>query len=72
MNNQLNSKEQGSQGTKRQSLTEALIALVVFCGLSGLSRPFPPVLLLVVISGIGFPLLWAWRTREMTFVQYVE
>jgi membrane protease YdiL (CAAX protease family) len=59
-----NSKEQILQGTKRRSLTEALVALVVFCGLSGLSRLSPPVWALVPISGIAFPLLWAWRTRE--------
>ena len=64
MKNQLNSKEQTLQATKRKSLTEALIVLVAFCGLSGLSRLFPPVLLLVVVSGIGFPLLWTWRTQD--------
>jgi membrane protease YdiL (CAAX protease family) len=59
-----NSKEQIPQGTKRRSLTEALVALVVFCGLSGLSRLSPPVWALVPISGIAFPLLWGWRRRE--------
>jgi membrane protease YdiL (CAAX protease family) len=57
-------KEWSLQGAKRKSLTEALIALAVFCGLSGLSRLFPPVWSLVPISGIAFPLLWGWRRRE--------
>ena len=64
MNNQLNSKEQIPQGTKRKSSTEALIALVAFCSLSALSRLFPLVWLLVPVSGMAFPLLWAWRTRD--------
>ena len=64
MNNQLNSKDQIPQATKRKSLTEALIALVAFCGLSALSRLFPPVWALVLINGMAFPLLWAWRTRD--------
>lgn len=52
------------QVTRRRSLIEALIALAAFCGLSGLSRLFPPVWGLVPVSGIAFPLLWAWRTRD--------
>ena len=53
-----------SEGMKRKSLAEALIALAAFCGLSALSRLFPPVWALVPIGGIAFPLLWAWRRRE--------
>jgi membrane protease YdiL (CAAX protease family) len=64
LKNQLNSKERIPQAMKRKSLTEALVALVAFCGLSALSRLFPPVWALVPFSGIAFPLLWAWRTRE--------
>jgi hypothetical protein len=59
-----NSKERIQQVAKRRSLIEALIALAAFCGLSALSRLFPLVWALVPVSGIAFPLLWAWRTRE--------
>jgi len=58
------SKRQAPQAKKRKSLTEALIALVAFCSLSALSRLFPPVWALVPVSGIAFPLLWTWRTRD--------
>lgn len=43
----------------RRHLMEAVIAYAAFCGLSGLSRFFSPLFLLVVVSGIAFPLLWA-------------
>jgi membrane protease YdiL (CAAX protease family) len=66
MSSKPSSKKQITQGAHRKPLTEALIALAAFCGLSGLSRLFPPVWALVPLSGIAFPLLWAWRTREWT------
>jgi len=56
----MGSRNQTNQRKKiRRHLMEAVIAYAVFCGLSGLSRFFPPLFLLVVVSGIAFPLLWA-------------
>ena len=49
---------------RRKALTEAVIAFLGFCGLSLLSRLYAPLLLLVVASGLGFPLLWGILTRD--------
>lgn len=49
---------------RRKALTEAVIAFLGFCGLSLLSRLYAPLLLLVVASGLGFPLLWGVLTRD--------
>jgi membrane protease YdiL (CAAX protease family) len=61
MENSLASK---SQDTKRKALTEAVIALVAFCGLSLLSRVVAPLFLLVVGGGLFFPLLWGMFTKD--------
>jgi membrane protease YdiL (CAAX protease family) len=72
MSAQLNSKEQTPQETKRKSLAEALIALFVFCGLSVLSRFAPAVFLLVVVSGIAFPLIWAKFTKDWAAIGFTR
>ena len=72
MSNQLGSTEQIPQGIKRRPLTEALIALVAFCGLSVLSRFVLPVFLLVVVSGIAFPLIWARFTNSWTAIGFTR
>ena len=64
MDHPLNSREQELQAMKQEPLAEALAALAAFCGLSALSRLLPLVWLLVPVSGIVFPLLWTWRTRD--------
>lgn len=53
-----------THGRKERPLTEALVALAVFCGLSLLSRLIPTLFLLVVAGGIGFPLVWARLTKD--------
>jgi membrane protease YdiL (CAAX protease family) len=55
---------QGPQNARRKALTEAIIALSVFYGLSLLSRLVTPVFLLVVGGGILFPLIWGVFTRD--------
>ncbi len=39
-----------------------LTGYLLFCGLSWLSRSFYPLFALVVLVGMGLPLIWAWRT----------
>ena len=63
--------KQKTQDTKRRALAEAIIVLAVFYGLSFLSRSVAPVFLLVVGSGLFFPLIWGvftkdWRTMGFT------
>jgi len=72
VSNQLHSEEQISQRNKRKPLAEALIALVAFCGLSVLSRFVPAVFLLVVVSGIAFPLVWARLTKDWAAVGFTR
>jgi len=60
------------KGMKQRPLTEALIALVAFCGLSLLSRFVLPVFLLVVISGITFPLIWATITKDWAAIGFTR
>ena len=62
---------QTTQDAKRKALTEAVVALLAFCGLSLLSRLVTPVFLLVVGAGLFFPLVWGvftrdWRTMGFT------
>lgn len=47
------------RGEPRKSLVQAILAYIVFCGLSALSRLVPILFLLMVIIGIAFPLVWA-------------
>ncbi|MDV3222268.1 CPBP family intramembrane glutamic endopeptidase [Intrasporangium sp.] len=51
---------------------EALLAYAVFSGLSLLSRFVAPVFLLVVVSGIAIPLLWARRTRDWAAIGFTR
>jgi membrane protease YdiL (CAAX protease family) len=62
---------QSPQNARRKALTEAVIALSVFYGLSLLSRLVAPVFLLVVGGGILFPLIWGvfakdWKSMGFT------
>ena len=57
-------KEENAQDTKRKALTEAIIALLAFYGLSLLSRLVAPLFLLVVGSGLLFPLIWGMLTKD--------
>lgn len=67
---------QASSVTQRSPVSrpglEALLAYAVFAGLSLLSRFVPPVFLLVVVSGIAFPLLWARRTRDWAGIGFTR
>jgi membrane protease YdiL (CAAX protease family) len=56
----------------RRHLIEAVIAYVAFCGLSVLSRFVPPVFLLVIVSGIAFPLVWAMLTRDWAAIGFTR
>lgn len=49
--------------TMTRPLVEAIVAYVVFCGLSFLSRFAEAVFLLVLLFGLAFPLIWAALTR---------
>ena len=49
--------EQDIHRTKARALTEAITALLLFCGISLLSRLVAPLFLLVVGVGLFFPLL---------------
>ena len=57
-------KRENAQDAKRKALTEAIIALLAFYGLSLLSRLVAPLLLLVVGSGLLFPLVWGMLTKD--------
>ncbi|MEA3439898.1 MAG: CPBP family intramembrane glutamic endopeptidase [Chloroflexota bacterium] len=57
-------KGENAQQVKRKALTEAIIALLVFYGLSFLSRFFAPLLLLVVGIGLLFPVIWGMCTKD--------
>ena len=64
-------KGKSNQNAKRKALIEAVIALLAFYGLSLLSRLAAPVFLLVVGSGLCFPLIWGvftkdWKTMGFT------
>ena len=56
----------------QRHLIEAIIAYVAFCGLSVLSRFVAPVFLLVVVSGIAFPLVWAMLTRSWSSIGFTR
>lgn len=65
--NQTNPKKEN-----RRHLIEAAIAYVAFCGLSVLSRFVLLVFLLVVVSGIAFPLAWARFTRDWAAIGFTR
>jgi membrane protease YdiL (CAAX protease family) len=58
------SEGKGDQSAKRKVLIQAVIALLVFCGLSLLSRFVAPVYLFVVGSGLFLPLVWGVFTKD--------
>jgi membrane protease YdiL (CAAX protease family) len=64
MEQPLVSKGKNAQDTERKALIEAIIALLAFCGLGLLSRLVAPLFLLVVGSGLLFPLVWGKVTRD--------
>lgn len=51
-----------AKGKARKHLIEAVIAYTAFCVVSFLSRFVLPVFLIIVISGLVFPLIWAKLT----------
>jgi membrane protease YdiL (CAAX protease family) len=51
---------------------QAVAAFLAFCGLSLLSRLVPAVFLLVVASGIAFPLLWARQTGDWAAIGFTR
>jgi membrane protease YdiL (CAAX protease family) len=59
-----NQAEQTTQHQRRKALAEAIIAFTVFCGLSLLSRLWAIFFLLVVATGLFFPLIWGFFTRD--------
>lgn len=56
----------------RRDLIEAIIAYGAFCGLSVLTRVFLSVFLLVEVSGIAFPLVWAKLTRSWSSIGFTR
>ncbi len=48
-----------SPAKSRPALIQAIIAYVIFCGLSLLSRVIPPLFIPVILFGLAFPILWA-------------
>lgn len=64
----MESKQRNPRQEAQRHLIEAVITYVAFCGLSGLSRFVPPLFLLVVVSGIAFPLVWATLTRSWSSI----
>lgn len=71
MEKPLVSNGENARDIERKALTEAIVALLAFCGLSLLSRLFPSLFLLVVGSGLLFPLIWGvfvkdWKTMGFT------
>lgn len=57
---------------KWRSIAEAVVAYTAFCALSFSSRFVPAILLLVVISGIAFPLIWAKLTRSWASIGFTR
>jgi membrane protease YdiL (CAAX protease family) len=57
-------ERQTTQDARCRALTEAVVALLAFCGLSLLSRFVTPVFLLVVGVGLCFPLIWGVFTKD--------
>lgn len=68
----MESKQRNPRQEAQRHLIEAVIAYAAFCGLSVLSRFFLPVFLLVVVSGIAFPLVWAKLTRDWAAIGFTR
>ncbi len=71
MNQFISPTEQDIRRTKVRALVEAVTALLLFYGISLLSRLVAPLFLLVVGVGLFFPLLWGifsrdWKTMGFT------
>jgi len=62
----------GSKNEAQRHLIEAVITYVAFCGIGFLSRFVLPVFLLVLVSGIAFPLVWAKRTRSWSSIGFTR
>jgi membrane protease YdiL (CAAX protease family) len=65
-------QEKSVRDVKRKALTEAVIALLAFYGLSLLSRFAAPVYMLVVASGLFFPLLWGAFTKQWGWMGFTR
>ena len=61
-----------SQKGKRKILLEAVVALLAFYTLSLLSRLSASVYLLVIGSGLFFPLIWAKRTGDWEVIGFTR
>lgn len=65
--NQANLKKEN-----HRQLIESVIVYAVFCSLSFFNRFVLPVFLLVVVSGLAFPLVWAKFTRSWTAIGFTR
>lgn len=65
--NQTNPKQEA-----HRHLLEATIIYVAFLGFSLLGRLIQPVFLLVMVTGIAFPLVWALLTRDWTAIGFTR
>ena len=65
--------EQNSHSfSNKRLLAEALIAYVVFCSLSLVSRFVLPAFFLVIVCGIAFPLIWGRITRDWSALGFTR
>ena len=71
MENSIVRTERDTQHANRKAFIEAITALLAYYGLSLLSRLVAPLFLLVIGSGLFFPLIWGvftkdWKTMGFT------
>ena len=59
-------------GEAKSGLIQAILAYVIFCGLSGLSRLVPALFFLTVAIGIAFPLVWAKLHRDWESIGFTR
>ena len=64
MENSIVRTERDTQHANRKAFIEAITALLAYYGLSLLSRLVAPLFLLVVGSGLFFPLIWGILTKD--------
>ena len=64
MENSIVRTERDTQHANRKAFIEAITVLLVYYGLSLLSRLVAPLFLLVVGSGLFFPLIWGILTKD--------